>query len=33
MLGDRYGKGLTWAKQTSQKLKDAKHYLKGDYKV
>ncbi len=28
MLGDRYGKGLTWAKQTSQKLKDAKRYFK-----
>ncbi|CAB4022715.1 Hypothetical predicted protein, partial [Paramuricea clavata] len=33
MLGDRYGKGLAWAKQTNQKLKDAKRYLKGDYKI
>lgn len=32
-LGDCYEKGLTWAKQTNQKLKDAKRYLKGDYKV
>ncbi|CAB4004224.1 Hypothetical predicted protein [Paramuricea clavata] len=33
MLGDRYGKDLAWAKQTNQKLKDAKRYLKGDYKI
>ncbi|XP_071947533.1 uncharacterized protein [Antedon mediterranea] len=32
-LGDCYEMGLTWAKQTNQKLKDAKRYLKGDYKV
>ncbi len=32
-LGDCYNKGLTWAKQTNQQLKEAKRYLKGDYKV
>lgn len=32
-LGDTYGNGLTWAKETKQKLKLAKRYLKGDYKV
>lgn len=30
-LGDEYGRGLKWAKE--EKLKKAKRYLKGDYKV
>lgn len=32
-LGDNYGKGLTWSKETKEKLKQAKRYFKGDYKV
>ena len=32
-LGDEYGTGHTWAKEQSGKLKVAKRYLKGDYKV
>ena len=32
-LGDIYGKGLTWAKDQNEKLKNAKRYLKTDYKV
>jgi len=32
-IGDEYGKGLTWARETTEKLKQAKRYLKGDYKV
>ena len=32
-IGDEHGKGLTWAKETTEKLKQAKRYLKGDYKV
>ena len=32
-LGDEYGKGHTWAKSLISKLKMAKRYLKGDYKV
>lgn len=32
-IGDCFGKGLTWARQTDQNLKEAKRYLKGDYKV
>lgn len=32
-LGDNYGNGLSWAKDQSEKLKMAKRYLKGDYKV
>ena len=32
-LGDNYGNGLSWAKDQSEKLKKAKRYLKGDYKV
>ncbi len=32
-LGDEYGKGLTWAKQQNEKLKQSKRYLKSDYKV
>ena len=32
-LGDEYGKGLKWAKETIESLKKAKRYLKGDYKV
>ena len=32
-LGDNYGKGLSWAKDQSEKLKLAKRYLKGDFKV
>ncbi|XP_068707421.1 zinc finger protein 721-like [Montipora foliosa] len=31
-LGER-GKGLSWAKQQQEKLKDAKRYLKNDYKI
>ena len=32
-LGDVYGCGLSWAKEQTRKLKVAKRYLKGDYKV
>ena len=32
-LGDEYGKGHTWAKDLTCKLKMAKRYLKSDYKV
>ena len=32
-LGDNYGKGLSWAKDQSKKLKMAKRYLKADFKV
>lgn len=32
-LGDEYGRGLKWAKEITEKLKKAKRYLKGDYKV
>lgn len=32
-LGDIHGKGLTWAKDQNEKLKNAKRYLKTDYKV
>ena len=32
-LGDIHGKGLTWAKDQDEKLKNAKRYLKADYKV
>ena len=32
-LGDNYGKGLSWAKDQIKKLKMAKRYLKGDFKV
>ena len=32
-LGDDYGKGLTWTKTQSERLKNAKRYLKSDYKV
>jgi hypothetical protein len=32
-LGDEHGKGLTWAKQQNEKLKQSKRYLKSDYKV
>lgn len=32
-IGDDYGKGISWAKEITQKLKKAKRYLKGDYKV
>lgn len=32
-LGDECGKGLTWAKDISDRLKLAKRYLKCDYKV
>ena len=32
-LGDTYGKGLSWGKEQTNKLKIAKRYLKGDYKV
>lgn len=32
-LGDTYELGLSWSKEQSRKLKLAKRYLKGDYKV
>ena len=32
-LGDTYGKELSWEKEQINKLKLAKLYLKGDYKV
>ena len=32
-LGDCYQRGLSWSKDISTKLKLAKRYLKGDYKV
>ena len=32
-LGDEYGLGLSWAKDKKEKLKVAKQYLKGDFKV
>ena len=32
-LGDECGKGLTWAKKQNEMLKQAKRYLKTDYKV
>ena len=32
-LGDVYELGLTWSKEKTEKLKLAKRYLKGDYKV
>ena len=32
-LGDIHGKGLAWAKDQSEKLKNAKRYLKTDYKI
>ena len=32
-LGDIYEFGLTWSKEQTEKLKLAKRYLKGDYKV
>ncbi|KXJ08857.1 hypothetical protein AC249_AIPGENE14738 [Exaiptasia diaphana] len=32
-LGDEHGMGHTWAKDQGDKLKMAKRYLKGDYKV
>ena len=32
-LGDEYGRGLKWAKATTEKLKKAKRYFKSDYKV
>lgn len=32
-LGDIYEFGLTWSKEQAEKLKIAKRYLKGDYKV
>ena len=32
-LGEDYGKGHSWAKDQSEKLKLAKRYLKGDFKV
>jgi hypothetical protein len=32
-LGDNYGRGFTWSKETKQKLKLTKRYLKGDFKV
>ena len=32
-LGENYGKGLSWAKDQSEKLKMAKRHLKGDFKV
>jgi len=32
-LVDECGKSLTWGKDTNDKLKNAKRYLKGDYKV
>ena len=32
-LGETYGKGLSWEKEQINKLKLAKRYLKGDYKV
>ena len=32
-LGDTYGKGLSWEKEQTSKLKLTKCYLKGDYKV
>ncbi|KAK3735295.1 hypothetical protein QZH41_000231 [Actinostola sp. cb2023] len=32
-LGDNYNNGLTWSKELAQKLKLAKRYLKGDYKL
>ena len=32
-LGDEYGQGLKWPKDTIEKLKNAKRYLKGDCKI
>jgi hypothetical protein len=32
-LGDCYQRGMSWSKEMSKKLKLAKRYLKGDYKV
>ena len=32
-IGDSGGLGLSWAKENKEKLKVAKRYLKGDYKV
>ena len=32
-LGDKHGKGLSWAKDQNEKLKLAKRYLKGDFMV
>lgn len=32
-LGDEYDKGYTWAKSRNESLKNAKRYLKSDYKV
>ena len=32
-LGDRYQRGMPWSSEMSKKLKLAKRYLKGDYKV
>ena len=32
-LGDNYGRGFSWSKETKQKLKLTKRYLKGDFKV
>ena len=32
-LGDDCGLGLSWAKDKKEKLKVAKRYLKGDFKV
>ena len=32
-LGDDCGLGLSWAKEKKAQLKEAKRYLKGDYKV
>ena len=32
-LGDIHGKGLTWAKDQSEKLQNAKTYFKTNYKV
>jgi hypothetical protein len=32
-IGDDYNKGLSWSKTQKEKLKNAKRYLKSDYKV
>ena len=32
-LGDKHGKGLSWAKDQNEKLKLAKRYLKGHVKI
>lgn len=32
-IGDHHGKGIKWSKEITEKLKKAKRYFKGDYKV